>query len=619
MGGLFNHGLDVATRSLNYALDREFVHINRTQDKKVLEPRYKIAAFIGGLLHDVAKPATDLDVYSVGLPETHNWDPMTKDLYSWATNLGIDHYRVVWRPGRHKKHEVLAASLARDIIPEAMNEWMREHGQSVIMDLYEALSNQEAKTMTLAQVINSGDRSSTEADHNLDQGNLRGDIPLDRLLVDTIRQLVDAKKIEINKENSLGVYDVTGLYIEWPQMGAKLILDELKANGKGTMFPQTPEILADQMIDWLIIDGTADESRYVRLPNDERLMVKFRSPQLIVDGLEEFAEEPDVSAPLSTQKDDTVEIGDEKNVEDSENELEENVEAGDNMGEGMQTLSAPRVSRRNLLESEDTTMIEQLPDDIDADINSDVNKAEESEIHSDESKKDNSNNVEEKPEDTVKIKNEVKNESIEASIETNGDMPDTSENKKESAKDTSPSLLDTDTSLSSGNDKKISKPVDKTEEVKPSKSTNKDSENTTPTKKKHSLVTVSDAEETLKVHLNVLKKHHPGLIDKTANGVIIQHPNAFAKEILDEIEKEYSIPNNDLLETYSTLRLLLRNGADKTFIHNRRGMECVVLSDEYADYISDASVGKKADTVSCLLYTSPSPRDGLLSRMPSSA
>ena len=35
-----------------------------------------------------------------------------------------------------------------------------------------------------------------------------------------------------------------------------------------------------------------------------------------------------------------------------------------------------------------------------------------------------------------------------------------------------------------------------------------------------------------------------------------------------------------------------------------------------SDYLSESS---EEDNESCLLYTSPSPRDGLLSRMPSSA
>ena len=38
-----------------------------------------------------------------------------------------------------------------------------------------------------------------------------------------------------------------------------------------------------------------------------------------------------------------------------------------------------------------------------------------------------------------------------------------------------------------------------------------------------------------------------------------------------------------------------------------------------AGVILDAAVGSGAQLIACLLYTSPSPRDGLLSRMPSSA
>ena len=35
--------------------------------------------------------------------------------------------------------------------------------------------------------------------------------------------------------------------------------------------------------------------------------------------------------------------------------------------------------------------------------------------------------------------------------------------------------------------------------------------------------------------------------------------------------------------------------------------------------LSEAEMQARAEAVFCLLYTSPSPRDGLLSRMPSSA
>ena len=50
---------------------------------------------------------------------------------------------------------------------------------------------------------------------------------------------------------------------------------------------------------------------------------------------------------------------------------------------------------------------------------------------------------------------------------------------------------------------------------------------------------------------------------------------------------------------------------DKT--NNRYQMSEFIVVD---DYVEEQGTG---DTYDCLLYTSPSPRDGLLSRMPSSA
>ena len=52
------------------------------------------------------------------------------------------------------------------------------------------------------------------------------------------------------------------------------------------------------------------------------------------------------------------------------------------------------------------------------------------------------------------------------------------------------------------------------------------------------------------------------------------------------------------------------------------GVKSLVIDDEHQVVaIAEASleVQRPADGWSCLLYTSPSPRDGLLSRMPSSA
>ena len=63
-------------------------------------------------------------------------------------------------------------------------------------------------------------------------------------------------------------------------------------------------------------------------------------------------------------------------------------------------------------------------------------------------------------------------------------------------------------------------------------------------------------------------------------------------------------PNDNA--TLSSVKGIVKGGAD-----------IIELGFPFSDPIADGPIIQKAST--CLLYTSPSPRDGLLSRMPSSA
>ena len=63
---------------------------------------------------------------------------------------------------------------------------------------------------------------------------------------------------------------------------------------------------------------------------------------------------------------------------------------------------------------------------------------------------------------------------------------------------------------------------------------------------------------------------------------------------------------------------------DATFASEVLGASKPVLVDYWADWCAPCKqlspiIEELAGTYGCLLYTSPSPRDGLLSRMPSSA
>ena len=76
---------------------------------------------------------------------------------------------------------------------------------------------------------------------------------------------------------------------------------------------------------------------------------------------------------------------------------------------------------------------------------------------------------------------------------------------------------------------------------------------------------------------------------------ILASKNALFKGIDHQIDTYFQVPKG---------RLKLREGN---------------IENHLIQYHRPNQAGPKKSSVSCLLYTSPSPRDGLLSRMPSSA
>ena len=64
----------------------------------------------------------------------------------------------------------------------------------------------------------------------------------------------------------------------------------------------------------------------------------------------------------------------------------------------------------------------------------------------------------------------------------------------------------------------------------------------------------------------------------------------------------------------------IRDGIEDIHALGLHCMEIQLVRGKYVDELEDfEELGEIAQSLDCLLYTSPSPRDGLLSRMPSSA
>ena len=91
-----------------------------------------------------------------------------------------------------------------------------------------------------------------------------------------------------------------------------------------------------------------------------------------------------------------------------------------------------------------------------------------------------------------------------------------------------------------------------------------------------------------------------------------------AKTRVHDLAKEYGMTSKEMLDHLRDMKIPAKSASstlEDAYVSIVRKKLKPILEDRAAQI----EAAKKAEEEACLLYTSPSPRDGLLSRMPSSA
>ncbi|MEE1339262.1 MAG: TraI domain-containing protein [Succinivibrionaceae bacterium] len=172
-GGLFRHSLEVGLICLKL-LDREVYPsnlspLNRREERK----RLAICVLLGGLLHDIGKVLTDMEVFSVSFKEEKEkvkkeekeakeiiWLPTKEGLYDFLKDKKIATYSFRYKINRGKKHE----TFGQIIIPKIINPLLLEYllsFSSILEDLYRALNNEKN---FIYQIFKKADMKSVELD-----------------------------------------------------------------------------------------------------------------------------------------------------------------------------------------------------------------------------------------------------------------------------------------------------------------------------------------------------------------------------------------------------------------------------------------------------------------------
>jgi hypothetical protein len=298
-GGLFRHGLEAAHWATMASQGCLFATHATPKERKLLEPRWRLAVCFAGLLHDIGKPVSDMAV--VDLHGQHAWNPCDENLTDWADQNRIDRYFLRWRENRHKRHEQFSALVIERVLTRESRSYILEPGPDIMQAMLETIHGLD-RGAKCYELVMEADRKSVERDlkahyHGLDSAM---GMPVEKYLFDAMRRLIKSGQWTANDKGARIWRFKEGIHIVWRQAVKDIIGILAKDNVPG--IPRDEDTLADILIErGLAIPkamANGGQFRYWRMQPDGMnatlFMLRLSSieliysgePPIVVDGIE---------------------------------------------------------------------------------------------------------------------------------------------------------------------------------------------------------------------------------------------------------------------------------------------------------------------------------------------
>jgi len=316
-GGLLNLGLEVAFFSLQGTDAHIFSGRATISERRELEPRWRVATFIGGLCSELHRAVSHLIVTT---PDGEEWPACLGQLSDWLARTRASRYFVRWRPQARESRGLGLFALPH-VVPSTTMQWLG-HGNSIVVPRLMASiagvpTYQDANVLdeivrrSLALVIDRNLRASTDR-----YGSPQFGAHLERYLVDALRRLAAGHSGWIaNRDKSRVWLGPEGLFLVWP--GAATDVLSLLATDQLAGIPKSPQTLLDLLLEagafvasddgrqtWLIqppeskapIEAVRLASPAIVLAGVDPLPVPLTAP-LIAGRKDPHAQEPSIVAP----------------------------------------------------------------------------------------------------------------------------------------------------------------------------------------------------------------------------------------------------------------------------------------------------------------------------------
>ena len=289
-GGMLRHSLEVGLWALQQTEGKLIRGVVTPQQRRVIEPRWKLTVFLAGICHDLGKIVTDVSV--TDRANAVRWRPYRHGLYDWAISHNIDNYFLHWNDGRGKKHVTVSSTLMHLVVGQESMDWISDGSTDAWVWLNESLNNNPGATNQIHNFVVKADQLSVERDlkgMGVAMAGYEIGVPVERYLTDIMRRLVQEGIWRIN-EPSARVWNLEGTtYLVWPMAGEEIARRTKDEDIPG--LPKTADGILDMMVEREIAflrDNHDDPFYYIspnviteKIPNMRMKAIRLRDQALI--------------------------------------------------------------------------------------------------------------------------------------------------------------------------------------------------------------------------------------------------------------------------------------------------------------------------------------------------
>ncbi len=289
-GGMLRHSLEVGLWALQQTEGKLIRGVTTPQQRRVIEPRWRLAVFLAGVCHDLGKVVTDLTV--TDRANAQRWRPYHQGVYDWALSHDIENYFLHWQEGRGRHHTNVSSTLIDAVIAKESFDWISDGSTDVVIWLTESLNSNPGQTNQIHDYVVRADQLSVERDLKTMGVAMAGyeiGVPVERYLTDIMRRLVREGVWRIN-EPSARVWNIDGMtYLVWPMAGEEIARRTNDEDIPG--LPKTPDGILDMMVERGIAcmrEGDGDPYFYIapdvlteKIPTLKLKSIRLRDQALI--------------------------------------------------------------------------------------------------------------------------------------------------------------------------------------------------------------------------------------------------------------------------------------------------------------------------------------------------